>query len=183
MSSKETKLIVDKVSKEASKLEKRYKDAQQRLKSKFHQFDEKIINSYERRKSLLQTKRDFVSQECQTEKIRKNADKIKKIIFNSDFLISGHDRRQLIKLVTKIQSAYSDLSSAFETSEQSFSSSELDTFYNMGVNISELSEDLVDLLIDKDEETPALALATSVDIEESCDTLAQRIHSKYSKAA
>ncbi len=183
MGSNERKLIVDKVDREASKLEKRFKDAEQRFKVKAHQFDEKIINSYKRRKALFEDKRDFLSQQRQTDKIRRNAEKIKKIIFNSESPISGHERRQLIKLVAKIQSAYADLSEAFESSTKKVSETELDSYYNMGVNIAELSEDLVDLLLDKDEATPSLALATSIDIEESCDTLTQRIHSKYSKAA
>ena len=56
MSENDVKLIVDKINKEASKLEKRYKDAEQRLKLRVHQFDEKIVNSYKRRKALLEDK-------------------------------------------------------------------------------------------------------------------------------
>ena len=53
MKSQEKKLLVDKVESESSKLERRFRDAERRLKYKVHQFDEKIVNSYKRRKSLL----------------------------------------------------------------------------------------------------------------------------------
>ena len=183
MSKNDVKLIVDKINKEASKLEKRYKDAEQRLKLRVHQFDEKIVNSYKRRKALLEDKRDQHNQNRQIEKIEKNAEKIKKIVFNTDFPLSGHERRQFIRLIAKIQASYSDLNSIFGHSRRNINSSESDAYFDMGVNIAELSEDLVDLLLDQDVETQAMTLATCNDIEESCDTLSERANARYSKAA
>ena len=51
------------------------------------------------------------------------------------------------------------------------------------MNIAELSEDLVDLILDSDPNTQSLLMATCSDIEESCDTLAGRVNWKYNKAA
>ncbi len=183
MSTKEVKLIVDKVNKEASKLEKRYRDAEQRLRVRAHQFDEKIVNSHSRRKALLEDKKDWKKQNRQIEKIEKNVGKIKKIIFDADFPLSGHERRQFIKLLAKIQASYTDLNSIFGYSRREINTPESDAFFDMGVNIAELSEDLIDLLLDQGPENQAMTLATCNDLEESCDTLSERVNSRYHKAA
>ena len=183
MKSQENKLLVDKVESESSKLERRFKDAERRLKYKVHQFDEKIVNSYKRRKSLLNDRRNASLQAKEIEKIGLNAEKIKKIIFNLDFPLSGHKRRQFIKLVAKIQSSYSELKRISGASRIPFEEKERDLYFKLGVNIAELSEDLVDLILDSDPNTQSLLMATCSDIEESCDTLAGRVNRKYNEAA
>ena len=70
MGKQEPKLIVDKLEKEAAKLERRFHDAEQRYRHTGQPCDEKIMNSHSRRKVLLHQKKDSLAQLKQTEKIK-----------------------------------------------------------------------------------------------------------------
>ena len=75
------------------------------------------------------------------------------------------------------------MSDAFVNARVELSDQELDAYYRVGINIAELSDELIDLLLNDDIEAQVVVLETCAELEESCDVLLSCIEANYYQAA
>ena len=168
---------------EFHKLDRRAKEAESKLKNEAKTYYQKVVDSHKERQKNRQDHRDEKSEKSAVNKIRANAEKIENLIFNSDYQLNDHQEKKFRRLVDKVEKSYDQLSDAFLNARKEVSDEDLDSFFQVGNNIAELSNELVELLVDNDIESQELVLNTCSQIEESCDILSSCIESNYYQAA
>lgn len=168
---------------EFHKLDVRAKDAEQKVKNGAKSHYQKIVDRHHERQKNREDNRDEKSEKSTVAEIKANSEKIENLVFNSDYQLSDHQEKKFRRLVDKVEKSYDQLSDAFLNARKELSDDDLDSFFQVGTNIAELSDELVELLLDNDIDSQELVLNTCSQIEESCDTLSSCIESNYYKAA
>ena len=165
------------------KLERRAKSAEKKFQEEAKAFYQRIIDAHKEREQFLQDLRDEHSERYAVSKIQTNIDKIENLIFNSDYQLTEIQEAHFIRLVDKTRQSYEQLSDAFVNARVELSDQELDAYYRVGINIAELSDELIDLLLNDDIEAQVVVLETCAELEESCDVLLSCIEANYYQAA
>ena len=152
---------------EFHKLDKRAKEAENKLKNEAKEYYQKVIDLHKERQKHRQDKRDEKSEKSAVNSIRNNAEKIENLIFHSDYQLTDHQEEKFRRLVDKVEQSYDQLTDAFLNARKELSEEELDSYFRVGNNIAELSNELVELLMDDDIDSQVLVLETCAQIEES----------------